>query len=40
MKKVPMDTLKKTFGFPVKNGGFKVTNLSNYLTVLKEVTEN
>lgn len=33
-----MDQLKKTFGFLVKNGGFTVTSLSNYLTEKKEVT--
>lgn len=39
MKKVPVDLLEKTFGFPVReNGGFAATSLPSYLTEAEEVT--
>lgn len=38
MKKVPMDRLRKTLVFLVRNGGFTATTLSNYLTRPEEVT--
>lgn len=39
MKKVPVDLLEKTFGFPVReNGGFAATSLPSYLTEVEEVT--
>lgn len=39
MKKVPVDLLEKTFGFPVReNSGFAATSLPSYLTEAEEVT--